>query len=252
MDERSERIAKRFEVPILVAALLVIPVILVEESSVGQPWDGIASVLNWAIWLAFLAEVVVMLAVVPDRWRWLRQHPLEVIVVVLTPPFLPASLQSIRVLRLLRLVRLLRLAQVVRRLFTFDGLRYAALLALMTLIGGGTAFASVEKEPTAWDGIWWAATTMTTVGYGDVPVTTDAGRVIGLIVMVVGIGFGTLVIGAISERFVTPQIELEVEHAEQETVEAVEEFEIEVLQELRAMSTRLQQLEAALERRRGG
>jgi voltage-gated potassium channel len=108
MEEHSERMARRFEVPILVAALLVVPVIIIEESSVGEPWDGIASVLNWVIWLAFLAEVVAMLAVVPDRWRWLRQHPLEVIVVVLTPPFLPASLQAIRVLRLLRLVRLLR------------------------------------------------------------------------------------------------------------------------------------------------
>jgi voltage-gated potassium channel len=249
MDAQSERMAQRFEVPILVAALLVIPVIVIEESSVGQPWDGIATVLNWAIWLAFLAEVVAMLAVVPDRWRWVRQHPLEVIVVVLTPPFLQASLAAIRVLRLLRLVRLLRLAQVVRRLFTFEGLRYAALLALMTLIGGGTAFASVEEEPTAWDGIWWAITTMTTVGYGDVPVTTNAGRVIAIIVMVVGIGFGTLVIGAISERFITPQVEREVEEAEQEAVEELQGVEAEVLRELRAMSARLQQLEMALQQR---
>jgi voltage-gated potassium channel len=102
------------------------------------------------------------------------------------------------------LSELLRLAQVVRRLFTFEGVRYAGLIVLMTIIGGGTAFASVEKGPTAWDGIWWAATTITTVGYGDVPVTTNGGRVIALIVMVVGIGFGTLVIGAVSERFITP------------------------------------------------
>jgi hypothetical protein len=47
-------------------------------------------------------EAVTMLAVVPDRWRWLREHPIEVVVVVATPPFLPASLQSIRALRLLR------------------------------------------------------------------------------------------------------------------------------------------------------
>ena len=190
-----------------------------------------------------------MLAVVPDRWRWVRQHPLEVIVVVLTPPFLPASLAAIRVLRLLRLVRILRLAQVVRRLFRFEGLRYAALLALITLIGGGTAFASVEKEPTAWDGIWWAITTMTTVGYGDVPVTTNAGPVIAIIVMVVGIGFGTLVIGAISERFVAPSVEREVEEAQQEAVEEVQDLDAEVLRELRAMSARLQQLETALHRR---
>ena len=190
-----------------------------------------------------------MLTVVPDRWLWIRKHPLEIIVVVLTPPFLPASLAAIRVLRLLRLVRLLRLAQVVRRLFTFEGLRYAALLALITLIGGGTAFASVEKEPTAWDGIWWAITTMTTVGYGDVPVTTNAGRVIAIIVMVVGIGFGTLVIGAISERFVAPSVEREVEEAQQEAVEEFQDLDAEVLRELRAMSARLQQLETALHRR---
>ena len=44
-----------------------------------------------------------MLAVVPDRGRWLRDHPLEVAIVVLTPPFLPASLQAARAFRLLRL-----------------------------------------------------------------------------------------------------------------------------------------------------
>jgi voltage-gated potassium channel len=250
VDERSDRIAQRFELPILVAAVLVMPVLLIEESSVGEPWDTLAAILNWAIWLAFLTEVVVMLAVVPNRWRWLRQHPLEVIVVVLTPPFLPASLQSIRVLRLLRLVRVLRLAQVVRRLFTFEGVRYAALIVLMTVIGGGTAFASVEKEPTAWDGIWFAATTVTTVGYGDVAVTTNGGRVIALIVMAIGIGFGTLVIGAVAERFITPEIEREVEKAERETAAEVEEAEDELLRELHGISERLRVIESGLRARR--
>jgi hypothetical protein len=36
-----------------------------------------------------LAELVVILAVVPNRLRWLAAHPLELLVVVLTPPFLP-------------------------------------------------------------------------------------------------------------------------------------------------------------------
>jgi hypothetical protein len=43
-----------------------------------------------------------MLAIVPDRGRWLRKHPLEVAIVVLTPPVLSASLQALRVVRLLR------------------------------------------------------------------------------------------------------------------------------------------------------
>jgi voltage-gated potassium channel len=91
MDELSERIADRFERPLLVAAVLTIPVTILQLLPPADPWRTIADVLNWTIWLTFLAEVVVMLAVVPKRRQWLRGHPLEVAIVVLTPPFLSAS-----------------------------------------------------------------------------------------------------------------------------------------------------------------
>jgi hypothetical protein len=97
MDERSERIQHRFEWPMLVAALLVIPVLVVEESGFGEPWATMAAVLNWGIWLAFLSEAVVMLWVVPRKRSWLARHPLDVVIVVFTPPFLPAALQSLRI-----------------------------------------------------------------------------------------------------------------------------------------------------------
>jgi len=66
--------AKRFELPILIAAVLVIPVIVLEESDVGDTWKTIGGVANWAIWLVFALEVVAMLAVVPSRWRWVREN----------------------------------------------------------------------------------------------------------------------------------------------------------------------------------
>ena len=235
MNERAERWERRFEIPVLVAALLVIPVIAIEQSEAREPWRTLASALNWLIWLVFAAELVVMLAVVPNRWAWLRRHPLDVAIVVLTPPFVPASLQVARVLRLLRLLRVVRAVRIARRLFSLEGVRYGAVLAVMVALGGGATFAAVEGKST-WEGVYWAVTTMTTVGYGDITPKTDSGRVIAMGVMVVGIGFLSLVIGAVAERFLATEV-AEVE-------EEVAGAEADVLRELAEIATRLRRIEA--------
>jgi voltage-gated potassium channel len=252
VDERSHRVERRLEPIVLAAALLVIPVIVVEQSSLGEPWRAIAGVTNWAIWLVFLAEVIVMLAVVSNRTRWLRDHPLEILIVVLTAPLYPASLQAARVLRLLRLLRLVRIVALARRLFTMEGLQYAALLAVLTAIGGGAAFSYAEKGRSMWDGVWWAVATMTTVGYGDIYPRTDLGRAIAIPVMVVGIGFLSLLIGAVAQRFVSAEVEQEVAEAEQEIEAGLEETEADLLIEIRAIGARLQRIEAMVGRRYQG
>ena len=208
--QRAARVQRRFDPPLLAAALLVIPALIIEEGSLASPWTDVASVLNWAIWLAFFGEAVVMLAIVPNRWRWVKSHPLDVAIVVLTPPFMPAALQSLRVFRLLRLLRLLKAVQLSRHLFSINGVKWAAVLAGATIVAGGAAFAVVERgqqQLSSWDGLWWAITTVTTVGYGDYSPETPAGRVIALLVMFVGIGFVALITAAAAERFVNATVE---------------------------------------------
>src|SRR3954463_16466194 len=102
-EARAERLDRAFDVAMLVAAILVVPLLVLEEADLGGVWNALAVVLNWGTWLAFLVELVVMLAVTPDRWRWVRTHPIELVVVLLTPPFAAVALAGARLLRLVRL-----------------------------------------------------------------------------------------------------------------------------------------------------
>jgi len=193
----------RLEWPMLVAALLVVPAIVIEQSEATGALNTVAVVINWATWLAFVAEAALMLSVVDNRWRWIRDHPLEVAIVVITPPFLPPSLQAARVFRLLRLLPLLRAGLLARRLLTTEGVRDVSVLALLTVLCGGAAFAAVETDQdlTTWDGVWWTLETVTTVGYGDTFPRTHGGKAIAAVVMLVGMGFVAVLTAAAAERY---------------------------------------------------
>lgn len=202
--DRAAVLEQRLQRPLTVATLLVIPVMILQATELPSAWQIVGIIGDWIIWLTFLAEVVLMLRVIPNRWAWIRAHPLDVMIVILTPPVGPAVLQSVRILRLLRLVRLFRLAPMLKTVFTVRGVEYAAFLAFLTLVAGGQTFASVENESLA-DGLYWTVATMTTVGYGDVVPKTNEGRLLSAVVMLVGIGFVAVVTGAIAQRFVVSE-----------------------------------------------
>ena len=192
--------------PLMVAAALTLPSVALSEAHVGGTLDVIAQILNWGIWIAFAIEFVVMLALVPDRRKYLRHHPVEIIVVFLTPPVLPPSLQSLRAIRLLRLLRLLKLAQLSNRVFSNQGLQYAALLTLLVTVAGGSVFRAFEAQNqhlTEWDGVYWAFTAMTTLG-SNYTATTVGGQITAVVVLLVGISFVAMLTGAIAQRFLKP------------------------------------------------
>jgi voltage-gated potassium channel len=192
----------RFSLPTLVAALLVIPTVVIEESGLPAGWKVMASVLNWIIWVVFATQVATMMVVTKNRWRWIRSHPLEVLIVVLTPPFLPAALQSLRVLRLLRLLRVAITARSLRFYFSISGLKFATLIAIFGVLGAGALYAAVEPQHmSTWDGVWWAINTVTTAGSYYSPQTT-VGRAITIAVLVVGVGYIAVLTGAIAQLFI--------------------------------------------------
>jgi voltage-gated potassium channel len=229
------------DVAVITAALLVIPSVYLETEAHGG-WQRVGGVLDWIIWIVFALEFIVLISAAPNRWRWLREHPLEVVIVFLTPPFAPASVQSLRVFRLLRVTRLIRLAPVMRRTFSLEGVKYLGVLTALAVVGGAEAYSGAENV-SAWNGLWWAFTTTTTVGYGDIYPHTVLGRLIAMGLMLLGIGFVAVVTGAIAQRFLAQETARVVREAEQ-----LEEAEFDVLVELREVVARIERIEQALSR----
>ena len=107
----------------------------------------------------------------------------------------------------------------------------------MTL-AAGLLMTVVDRNsfPTVGAGLWWAAQTVTTVGYGDHVPESVAGQLVAVLVMLFGIGFLTVITAAITSTF--------VERARREL--APSDAENRAAEQLQQIDRRLERIEAAL------
>ncbi|MGE0667920.1 MAG: cyclic nucleotide-gated ion channel [Sphingomonadales bacterium] len=153
-------------------------------------------------------------------WR-ARLHymmtPYALIDLIAILPFYLGIYWDLRILRVFRMVRLLKLFRYSPALATLGRVFYAerrALLAAGIIVLGLVVFSATiiyylehEAQPQVFASIshcmWWAITTLTTVGYGDMVPITTAGRMFGGFVMICGLGMFALPVGIIASGFAT-------------------------------------------------
>lgn len=121
-------------------------------------------------------------------------------------------------MRFLRSFRLLRVLKLTRYSAAFDvlvvvfkenirafGASFLILLIVMLMAATGMYYFEHETQPVAFSSIpasmWWAFSTLTTVGYGDVTPFTAGGKVFGAIITVLGIGMVALPAGILASAF---------------------------------------------------
>ena len=211
-EELRDKLDRYLDVPLALASVVVVLLIIIQLSGeVTQPWRGRLEVLSWALWSLFFLEFAAEFALAPVKRRYLRNHWLDVLVVLL--PFL-------KFLRLARVLRATR-ALPVLRLLIFGGRGSSSTLALLkrrrlgqlgivsgmvVLIGASIGYLLEVDAPGSniqgfGDALWWSATLVTTVG-SEISPSTTGGRIVAFLLMIYAVGIFSYFIGAIASVLV--------------------------------------------------
>jgi len=199
------------EVFMAVLAVLSIVLIVAEYVVTLTPEQlNLIYIVDLGVCLVFAVDFTYRTFKAEDRMGFLKSYWFEVLAMLPaylfglleTEIFFGAIARSLRTIRVLRVLRILALAARLKRFTSVASsiIQRSHLIYLFTysiiiiLIGGLGAYIVESRIPgspikSIGDAIWWSFATVTTVGYGDIVPATMEGRILGVILMFVGISF---------------------------------------------------------------
>ena len=213
-DERYAAWERAAEWPLTGFAMmyLVAYAVPILDPALGTAGRRATSLVMTLTWAAFAADYFVKLALARQRWRFIRTHLVDMLIVALP------MLRPLRVLRILTAFSLLN-----RRATTWLRGRVIIYVAgAVALLGFVASLAVLDAErhnPQAnitsfGDALWWALSTITTTGYGDRYPTTTEGRLIAASLMLAGIALLGVVTATVASWFVQRVNQIESEESD--------------------------------------
>lgn len=170
------------------------------EPNISRETQSTLDILQWIIWGAFALDLLVGLIRTDNKKQFLFKHPLDIAAVLL--PFL----RPLRVLRVISFGSLALQKVAIGRQFAitakvFVASIFVAYIAAVQITISERAVSGSNIKNFG-DGIWWAITTVTTVGYGDYYPTTTEGKLFAIGLMLVGITLMGVITASIAAWFV--------------------------------------------------
>jgi voltage-gated potassium channel len=170
------------------------------NSEVSTSTQTIIESVQWVCWITFALDLIFGIWQAEDKKSYLKKHPLEVASLLL--PFL----RPLRLVRVVSFGGLVLQKVAIGRQFSIAikvaiaSIFIAYIAAIQITISERTVEGSNIKN--FGDGIWWAVTTVTTVGYGDrFPVSTE-GRMLAVLLMLTGISLVGVITASVASWFV--------------------------------------------------
>ena len=211
-DDGSVLLSPAWEVFILAVSIISVLNLLQLWNIQNPDIDQVVVIMDSILTVVFASDLIRRLVVADDRMAYLTRGWGWVDVL--------ATFPLLRILRILRIARVLMVMrrfggpwQAFRAFFSnkaAGGLLIVLLIAILVMEWGALLVLAVERGQeganieNAEDAIWYLLVTMSTVGYGDHFPVTDLGRIIGSVIIVVGVGvFGTLT-GFLANFFLAP------------------------------------------------
>ena len=158
------------------------------------------NIVQWVSWIAFAADLILGLYKAKDKKKYLMKHPLEVAAVLL--PFL----RPLRLLRVISFGSLVIQKVAVGRQFAIT--IKVIITSIFVAYISAVQITIIERDidgsniKNFGDGLWWAITTVTTVGYGDRFPTTTEGRFLAVGLMIMGISLMGVITASVASWFV--------------------------------------------------
>ena len=186
---------KIYDIVMGILAFIAVFLVLLDLSGGLNGWQRR---LDWFILLIFFIDYVVRFVFAPKKSVFVKSNICDLIAII---PFYTVF----RMFKIAALARfsiwaklprafafLYRPLKKAQRFFNTNGFKYVVFITTIMIAVGGILIHFAEGMSYS-DGIWWAFVTTTTVGYGDISPSTFYGRLIAMVLMLLGIGLlGTI------------------------------------------------------------
>ena len=201
----NSKAGRTFDIVLLLLILISVLTIMFDSVPAWHArFSEVLYIIEWVFTIIFTLEYILRIVISPNPLKyivsWWGIIDLVSIVPTFISPFVSGytSLRAIRALRLLRFFRILKLSRFTKESQSLGHSLKASyykimvflFFVVMMMIMAGTLMYVIEGGTNGFESIpasiYWAIVTTTTVGYGDITPSTDIGKIISSIMMIVG------------------------------------------------------------------